>query len=43
MEGCYRALLYLPSLPNTPFAELSLQIANKFGNLKKKKILVFVL
>jgi hypothetical protein len=39
MEECYRALLYPPSLPNTPFADVSLQIANKLGNLKKKLVL----
>jgi hypothetical protein len=40
MEGCYRALLYPPSLPNTPFAECiyRLQINEEF----KKKIYMHV-
>jgi hypothetical protein len=38
-EGCYRALLYAPSLPNTPFAEC---ISVDCKLIKKKKFFCYI-
>jgi hypothetical protein len=35
-EGCYRELLYLPSLPNTPFVERISTDCKSIGKSKKK-------
>jgi hypothetical protein len=35
MAGCCRALLYPPSLPNTPFAEYISTDCKEIGNSKK--------
>jgi hypothetical protein len=35
-EGCYRTLLYPPSFPTHHLLNVSIRIANKLGNLKKK-------